>query len=496
MTLLFNDIPAALRIPGWYIEFDNSLAGNAAVNFKVILVGQRLAAGTILADVPTLISDSDIGDIYFGRGSILAAMCRIAKITKPFLELWAVALDDDGAGVVADGTVTIAGPATKAGTLHGMIAGYSVDVAVASADSADDMATAFAAAIVADTELPVLAVVDGVTTNQVNITAKNKGEFGNDIDIRFNYFETSQSYPDGVSTVVVDMANGTTNPDITGALASMGDVWYNWMAIPYTDAPNLIALAAELEGRYGPTRQIGSRAFAPYRGDLSATGTFGNGNNSPHITNMGTNIVPEPPYLWAAVNAMVAGDALAIDPARPLQTLSLPGLKPPVSVVRWDDTERNSLLFDGIATYTVDTAGLVHIERQITQYQLNAAGFSDESYLDINTPETLERIRFAQRSTFAQKYPRHKLAEDSEEVAAGQPVMTPSVAKTELLGLYETFLLSGLAWCQDYDSYAESLVVEIGDGQGGGDRTVLAVQDSPKLVSQYRVHKQQTQFRR
>lgn len=496
MPISFDQIPAALRIPGFYIEFDNALAGNAAVNFKVILIGQRLATGTVLENVPTLISDADIGDTYFGRGSMLAAMCRIAKITKPFLEVWAVALDDDVAGVVADGTITMSGPAVSAGTLHCMIAGYSINVAVAVGDSDDDLATALAAAITADTELPVDGVVDGVTTSQVNVTAKNKGEFGNDIDIRFNYFETSQSFPKGVSAVVVDMANGTTNPDISTALASMGDTWFNWMAMPYTDAPNLILLAADLENRYGPMRQIGSRAFAPFRGDLSATATFGNTQNSPHISNMGTNISPEPPYLWAAVNAMVAGAALANDPARPLQTLSLPGLKGPVSVIQWDDTERNTLLFDGIATHTVDTAGLIHIERQITSYQLNEAGFADDSYLDVNTPETLDRIRFTQRSTFAQKYPRHKLAEDGEPIAAGQPIMTPNAAKTELLGLYETFLPSGLGWAQDYASYAETLVIEIGNGLGGGDRTVLAVQDSPKLISQYRVHKQKTQFRR
>jgi|GEM_PF-5798754 len=33
-STVFNDIPAALRIPGWFIEFDNRLAGNAVFQGK------------------------------------------------------------------------------------------------------------------------------------------------------------------------------------------------------------------------------------------------------------------------------------------------------------------------------------------------------------------------------------------------------------------------------------------------------------------------------
>nr|BDD46294.1 hypothetical protein 14 [Gammaproteobacteria bacterium] len=35
----FNDIPSNLRIPGFYIEFDNRLANNAGQNFKVLVIG-------------------------------------------------------------------------------------------------------------------------------------------------------------------------------------------------------------------------------------------------------------------------------------------------------------------------------------------------------------------------------------------------------------------------------------------------------------------------
>ncbi|MDZ7804338.1 phage tail sheath C-terminal domain-containing protein [Thiohalophilus sp.] len=105
-------------------------------------------------------------------------------------------------------------------------------------------------------------------------------------------------------------------------------------------------------------------------------------------------------------------------------------------------------------------------------------------------PETLERIRFEQRLLFSSKYPRHKLAEDDARIAAGQAVMQPKLAKAELLALYETMEQNG--WVQDYAGYKETLIV----GIDGSDTNRLNVQDSPKLVGQYRVHAQQTQFRK
>ena len=485
MPVSFNSIPAALRIPGTYIEFDNSLAGNASINFKVLVLGQRLTAGTVAAGVPTLVSNADQADDYFGRGSMLAEQIRALKDANAFFETHAIALDEAGAGVAATGTITITGTATKAGTLSLYIAGRKLNVAVANADSATAIAAAIVAAVTADKRLPVTA---SNALGVVTLTCKWKGETGNDIDVRVNYY--GEQLPAGTAVAIVGMASGTTNADITAAITAMGDEWYNWIVMPYTDATNLTLLETELDDRWGPLRQIGCRAFAAFRGNLSATSSFGNGRNNPHVSCMATNIAPQPPYIWAAVNAVVAAGALSIDPARPLQTLTLPGILSADIQTRFIDSERNTLLFDGIATHKVASDGSVMIERQITMYQLNGASIADDSYLDITTPETLERIRFLQRSTFAQKYPRHKLAGDATRVGPGQAIMQPKIARSELLNIYKDMEDSG--WVQGYESYKASLVVEI----AAGDPSRLNVQDSPQLVGQYRTHAQQIQFRR
>lgn len=483
MGITFNSLPSNLRTPGIYIEFDNTLAAVGSQNFKILVLGQRLTAGTVAAGVPTLVTSKELATQYFGAGSMLATMLAFALAVNPNVEIWAIALDDNGAGVTAAGSITVSTPPSAAGTLNLYIAGIRVQVAVAATDTVTDVAAAIVAAITADTSLPVTA---GNALGVVTVTAKHKGEFGNDIDLRDSYY--GEALPAGVTLAYGAMAAGAGNPDIAAAITAMADDWYNWIACPYTDAANLTALTTELDARWGPLQQIDGRAFAPYRNTLGNTSTFGNGQNNPHLTCMGTNIVPHPPYVWAAVNCAVAAASLAIDPARPLQTLVLKGLLPPARQTRWDQSERNVLLYDGIATYTVDNAGQVRIERQITTYQKNDANLDDASYLDIQTPETLSRLRFRQRQMFASSYPRHKLAANGTVYGAGQAIITPSIARGELLALYRD--MEALGWVENYAAYDAALVVEI----DADDPNRLNYRDTPDLVNQLRVVAGKTQF--
>lgn len=486
MTISFNSLPANLRTPGVYIEFDNSLAALGSQTFKVLVIGQRLSAGTVAEGVPTLVTNKEDAATYFGASSMLAVMLAMMLEANPYTELWAIALDDNGAGTDAAGTITVSSAPTAAGTLNLYIAGKRVQVAIAADDTVDEVATAIAAAITAAPDMPVTAAVNGVDTDQVDLTAKHAGEAANYIDVRDGYY--GEQLPAGLALTYVTPTGGTGNPDITTALTAMGDDWYNWIVCPYTDTANLTALTGELDDRWGPTQQIDARAFIAYKDTLAETSTFGNTLNNPHLTCMATGDAPQPPYMWAAVNAAVAVASLMLDPARPLQTLVLEGILPPAREDRWEQSERNVLLYDGIATHYVDSAGLVRIERQITTYQLNAAGLADASYLDINTPETLSRLRFRQRQMFAQRYPRHKLADDGTNYGAGQAIMTPSIARGELLALYREF--EELGWCENYDNYKTNLLVE----RDAGDANRLNYRDQPDLVNQLRIVAGKTQF--
>lgn len=476
----FTEIPDSLRVPFVGVEFDNSNAnkGTPQVSHKVLVIGQRLPTGLTAAGVPKRITSAGEGEKSFGRGSMLSAMFNALKKANKYMETWGIALDEDAAGVAAGGSITFGGAVTVAGTLYAYIGGQRVKTAVAVGQSNAATATAFAAAVNALTDLPVTAVVDGVNTTQVNMTFRWKGETGNYIDIRVNYY-TGEELPTGLTTTIVAMTGGTTNPDIADAIAVMGDEQWHTIITPYTDASNMTALEAELVDRWSGIRQIDGIAYTAYKGTHGETGTFGSGRNSHLVSCMGTGNVPEPPYIWAAVNGIVAASALSNDPARPLQTLVLTGLKPPAGNDRWTQAERNLNLFDGISTYRADSGGRVLIDRQITMYQKNASGIDDESYLAINTPATLSYLRFSVRARMTQKYPRHKLADDGTKFSPGQAIATPKILTAELLSLAREWERDGLV--ENLDQFKEDLIVER-DGNNPNRVNALV---PPDLINQF-----------
>jgi len=489
MTIGFNDVPSALRVPGVYIEFDGRLAGRAVFDAKAVIIGQRLNTGTVTEGVLSLVTGDSAGvEQMFGRGSMLAEMIKAAKKAAPYLEMWAVALNENAAGTACVRQVTITGTAATSNTRYAYVGGYRIPFAVVKGDTATAVAATLAAAINARTDIPMTAAVDGTSAFKVNLTCRWKGETGSAVDIRFAYYD-SDNTNDGMTFAVAQTTAGAGNPNISTALDTLGGEWFNWLAVPYTDAANLTALETELGSRFGPLRAIGGRAFISYVGNLAATSSFGNGRNSNQVSCIPAGASPTATWLWAATQMAVSGAALSIDPSRQLRGKLLPGILAPAKADRWDDAERNTLLFDGISTYTIDAAGNVILEAVLTMYQRNNGGAADDAWLYINTPETLERIRLEQRHYFTQRYPDFKLASDNYNVPPGQPIMQPKLAKIEMLALYQGFMDRG--WTEDYDSYKATLLAEI----NADNNNRLDVYDSPVLIKNLRIVAIHTEFR-
>lgn len=438
----FNEIPATLRVPFMFVEFNNANAVQSATikPYRLLVIGQRLEAGTVAAHVKTRVTSAAQAKGYFGAGSMLAQMVeRLVKVNN-FTETICVAVDDDAAGVKATGTVTFGGPATSPGTIAALIGGRRFTVGVNSADTATVIAAAFAAAVNAKTDLPVTAAA---ALGVVTLTAKHKGAASNGIDVRLNY-NTGEALPAGVTAAIVAMSGGISNPDLANAIAALGDTQFDVIAFPYTDAVSLTAIETELAERWGPMRQIEGVAVSATMGDLTAQGVLGDSRNSPHVSILGAYGVPSTPWEVAAVAAGVTAFYGNIDPARQFKTLPLVGLLPPSDdqVLRLE--ERNLALYDGISTFTVDAGGVMRIERMITTYKTSPAGADDPSYLDLTTPLLLGYIRYDWRNYILRKYPRHKLANDGARYGAGQPIITPKIGKAEAVAKFRQWEDMGL----------------------------------------------------
>lgn len=502
MTVSYSQIGTGMRTPLCYIEINNTgaVTGTPTPLNKVLVIGQMDSTGSATSGELYNIYSPSMAQGLFGRSSMLAAQLSAFKDINTSADVWAIALDDDAAGVAAAGGLAITGTATASGTLSVMIGGVRIRQAVQAGDSAADISTAIIDTINSDLDVPVIASAyvappdDGGSTLAADVTptvvltARHAGECGNDIDIRVNYY-TGETLPVGVACETVAMTGGSGNPDVSAVIAAMGDTWWNFVINPYTDQANLDLLSAELVKRWGPDKMIDGMCFMAYRGVQADATTFGTTRNDFLFSCIGTNIAPEPPYLWSARVGAVSIASLTTDPARPMQTLAVSGLKPPAASDTWPREDRETLLHDGISTYTVN-GSVVQIERMVTMYRTDSYGNPDASYLDVNTPMTLSYIRYATRTDIEQKFPRCKLADDGTPIAPGQPIVTPSIIKTELIALAQELGPTGLGLIENVDEFAQTLDVE----RNGEDVNRVDVYSSPDLVNQFRIYAQAINF--
>lgn len=462
MTISFNEVPSNLRVPLVAVEINNSRAtqGPALLAYRALLLGQKTSAGTATADTLLRVTSADQVAAYAGRGSLLHRMALAYFANNTSTETWIGVVADDGAAVAATGTLTFTGPATAAGTLALYVAGARVPVGVASGQTAAQVASATAAALNANTNLPVTAAVGGAgSTHIVTWTARNKGTAGNDIDVRVNYRD-GEALPAGVGVAFAAGVTGATNPDLAGIIAALGDQWFQVVAHPYTDDGSLDAIEAEMAARFSATRMIDGVAITSAAGSQADLATLGGARNSPHsqiVAQPGDNPVTHPAEYAAAVAGVVALAAQA-DPARPFQTLAVKGVLPPSDADLFTRDERNLLLYDGVSTTVLGAGGAVLLERMITTYQTNATGEVDTSYLSAETMFTLLYLRYSFRARWATRYPRHKLADDGARIGAGQAVVTPGIGKAESFAWFRDMEELGLV--EDFAAFKAGLVVE------------------------------------
>ncbi len=491
MTVPFNNIPQNLRVPLFYAEMDNSAAGYFQVSQRALLVGQKLAAGTGIANKPVIVASESNAIALCGRGSMLARMFNFYRANDLLGEIWLMPLDEPPAGVVATGTIAFAGTATAAGTLSLWIAGQRVQTAVASGDASTAVATAVAAAVNAALDLPVTA---SVATSTVTLTCRWKGDTGNDITIISNYRGAAgnEITPAGITPTITAMASGTGAPVLTTAIAAMGDDEYDFVVMPFTDTTSLDALKTEMNdtaGRWSYARQVYGHVYSAKRGILSALTTFGGARNDQHATVAAIEAnVPTPCWEYAAAYGARNAVYIKADPARPTQTGELTNVLPALAGQRFTLTERQSLLNYGVAT-SYFGGGAVRIERAVTTYQKNTWGQSDPSYLDSETLHTSTYVLRYLRQRITSKYARHKLANDGTRFGEGSAIVTPSIVKGELIAAYRDLEENGIV--ENANAFKAALIVE----RPTTDPNRLDVLFAPDYINQLRIFAVLAQFR-
>lgn len=488
----FNNIPTTQRTPGAFVEIDNSRALKGLVQnpHRVLIVGQKDTGGSVGALVLKQITNENVAAGFWGNGTLMDRMCRAFKQNNANTEVWAIALSDSGTTARASAAMSFTGSVTGAGTVYLLIGGVQLNVAVTSGWSGADICSAVKSDVNGASSL-CLRVSHTAAASILYFLAQNSGVVGNYFDVRQNFYD-GQASPSGITITLSGMAGGAGNPAISDIWAVVDATQFHHIVHPYTDATNLTSIEGELGTRFGPMVDMPGYGYTAVRGTQASCITLGTSRNSPYQTIIGANDSPTNPEIWAAALGGVASYYLNIDPARPLHYLTLKGVIPPTlaSGNRFSQSERNTLLYDGIATWIVDAGGNVVIERCITTYRTNALGLADPSYLDIETIFTLMEIRYQYKTRMVNRFiiPRFKLADDGNAYPAGSKVATPSVVKQETVALF--MLLRDTGLIENIDEFIENLVVE----RNVSDVNRIDVLLPPDVINQFRILAGQIQF--
>jgi phage tail sheath gpL-like len=483
MTVPFVSILADTRVPGVYAEFSEqrSASADAIKPWSVLLVGQRLAAGTVADGVPARITSKEEARTFGGAGSQIARMAAVYFKNNVETETWMVGLSDAGGSAAAAGSFSFTGPTTAAGTLVLYIDGERIALGIAAATAATAVATAVAAAINALPDLPVTAAVDGVNLFEVDITAKNGGTAGNSLDLRVNYYP-GEALPAGLAVTIVAMAGGATDPDVTpvaGFLGGqLGEKHYDAFAFGFGEAATRTDIEAELESRWDGTRMIEGVAYFGHRGDSAALLALAATVNSRFLSITGANKSPTFPGGWAAAIAANVARYISADPTRPVYTLPLVGVLAPAEVDRFGFVTQNNLLKAGIGVCNVDASGVVRIGRIVTTRTTDPLTAQEtKTWVDVNAPHALGYIRWDWRTYIAGKYGRHKRGEDGVRYDAGQAVLTPKLIEAEAVAKLEDWQRRAIV--ENVEESKKSLYAEV----NASDNTRIDLFLPPNIVN-------------
>ena len=397
-------MPADWRPHGHYGALDTSkLSSGAAASLRSLLIGQQLAAGTATAGDLVRIFSADDANTYFGQASQLAQMCAAYLDNDPYCELWAIPLDDNVAGTQATYTITIGGTATAAGTLYIYVGATRYELAVASSDSANTIATNLDALLGAEVNLPFTS---GVVAPAVTLTARNGGTLANDVPIVANRAgaASGEELPAGVTCTIAAGVTAANDPAISTAITSMGDNAFRWIGYPYYDDTSQAAVLVEMARRWGATVGLRGHTFNQYQGTASAATTWGElaAQNSRYRTTFAWEDEAATP--WEAVGAGMGAHAARVKSltvvegmypgaGRPDIGQVVQGVLPARLANAWTQAELNLIYKAGLSPLSVSQdPAVAKLAVLVTQYQTDAGGGEDDSLRHVQTIEVIDEL--------------------------------------------------------------------------------------------------------
>jgi phage tail sheath gpL-like len=451
MTIpLSTEIVQSDKTPRVAIAFDKNsgVKQRSSTAREILIIGQMLATGTATANTPYEILREAEGETLFAAGSVVDFAIKAAFKVYPNAKITAVGVAD--AGTKASATVTFANNATAGTTYRFRIAGVPISIDIASGDTPTAIGTAFAAAINANTSLPVTAAnAAGVVT----ITAKNGGTIGNTIQLR-GAFDLSAGTTATLSAA--QLGSGTGAVSIATALAATATKRYHEHVICLDDSATGGAAKTHVNTQGGAETGFGCFAHQAVVGTQSTATTLALALNGDRSTVAAIN--GSESWFVAVVAAFAAACAMEEVPNRPLNTVVLTGILPPPIDKRWTRTETRVLLDNGVTPLVATAGEEVAILRAVVTGVKNGAGAFSYEDLDIGIQRSLDAFRDNVTLMFQTNYPRARWADEDPDGLLPPDVATPSKVTQDIIDVARDLESQGVL--QNVEALKDQFVVE------------------------------------
>lgn len=207
-------------------------------DIKNLIIGQISAAaaaditdGMYVSDVPR--TNEEINEL-FGEDSHLALLARSYREENEYTNLSAIALEDNVGATAGAATITLAGAATRDGTLSVTVVSeyhYTFEIEVLSGDDSTDFLDKLDAAITARGAAPFTFAIDGA---EGTFTAVNGGSICNNWPIKV------KGRVPGLTYVLTGWSGGATDPDLSTLFDEVQDIRFQGIVWPESYATSTI----------------------------------------------------------------------------------------------------------------------------------------------------------------------------------------------------------------------------------------------------------------
>lgn len=355
---------------GVAIQTTHQVLGAAGTRYRptrIPVFAQGNAANTYSTTKRRVFSAEEVGAVE-GWGS--PAHLMIQSLFPKYgggvgsIEVTLYPLDQPTSGTQAAGSITpVPGTLTKTQEHQVKIGNILSDkFTIVSTDTAATIATKIVAAINAILGMPA-AATDG--TGVCNLEVNWEGTSGNNV-----YVEVVSPIDTETSFTIVQPTGGAGTPDITAALAQVGNIWETHVisALDYTDSDELDEFALFGEGRRDPEVHKPLCVFTGCNASWSAATTVTDARKDDRtnviLTNSGSHDLP---FVIAADQVREIAKMDNQNPAHDYGTLKCTGLTPAADGDQWKSEQRDAAVKMGCSTVEVKD-GVVQIGDIVTCY--------------------------------------------------------------------------------------------------------------------------------